>query len=128
MDTKKTHREKARWELLKNVACCFEYIVEVKSHKTAVVWPHASHLIIIQDKQDVQGTTGKARTNSYVTFPYGILHINMLVLVDQQGITSALCELEDLLRVIRDGWWESSNSVVSVQLDDDFLEKHFVLP
>ena len=36
--------EKARWELHKDVACCFEQILEAAAYKTAVVRPLTSHL------------------------------------------------------------------------------------
>ena len=36
--------EKARWELLKNAACCFEQILEAASYKTAAVWPLTFYL------------------------------------------------------------------------------------
>ena len=32
------------WELHKDAACCFKQILEIASHKTAVVWSFASHL------------------------------------------------------------------------------------
>ena len=36
--------EKARWDLWKKAVICLEKIQEVTPHKTAVVWPSASHL------------------------------------------------------------------------------------
>ena len=44
MDTYKTYKEKARWELHKNIVCCLEQILEVIFHKSAAVWVTASHL------------------------------------------------------------------------------------
>ena len=43
MDVKKTHREKARWELLKNAARCLEQILEVALYQTVTVRPLTSH-------------------------------------------------------------------------------------
>ena len=43
MQHDKNHEEKARWELHKNAACCFEQVLEAASDKTAV-WPVTSHL------------------------------------------------------------------------------------
>ena len=40
----KTPREKARWELHKDAACCFEQLLEAAPHITAAVWPLTSHL------------------------------------------------------------------------------------
>ena len=36
--------EKARRELYKDAACCFEQILEAELYKTAAVWPLTSHL------------------------------------------------------------------------------------
>ena len=36
IDTRKSHWEKARWELHKNAACCFEQILEATTHRIAV--------------------------------------------------------------------------------------------
>ena len=44
MDFNKALRQKVRWELHKDVVCCFEQILEAAPHKTAAVWPFASHL------------------------------------------------------------------------------------
>ena len=45
MDAKETHKEKATWELCKNVAFCLEQIREKAPHKTAAIWPPTFHLI-----------------------------------------------------------------------------------
>ena len=39
-----THKEKAIWELHKNVMCCFEQILEATPHKTLAIRPLTSHL------------------------------------------------------------------------------------
>ena len=44
MDTNKTQREKARWELHKNAMCCLEQILEAILHKIAAVLPPTSRL------------------------------------------------------------------------------------
>ena len=36
--------EKARWELQKHAACCFEQILEAAPHKTAAIQPLHFHL------------------------------------------------------------------------------------
>ena len=38
----------------------------------------------------MQDTAGEVRTNSQVTFSYGLLHMDTLVLADHQRLTSAL--------------------------------------
>ena len=40
MNANKTHGEKAKWELYKNVTCCFEQIKKTTPHKTATAYPH----------------------------------------------------------------------------------------
>ena len=37
------------------------------------------------------GTAGDARMNSYATFSYGLLHMDIPVLADRQGFTLVLC-------------------------------------
>ena len=44
MDANKTHREKARWKLLKNATRSLEQILEATLYKTATVEPLTSHL------------------------------------------------------------------------------------
>ena len=36
--------DKTRWELLEDVVCCFEQILEVAPQKTVAVWPFTFHL------------------------------------------------------------------------------------
>ena len=74
--------------------------------------------------QDVLCTAGEVRANLEMTFPYGIPHMDTLVLADQQKpyihllCTDTGCHQEDLLRAkaIRDRWRES---VLSACFDDD---------
>ena len=58
MDTNKTERERARWELHKNAIFCFEQILEEAPYKTAAV---ESSL-----------------------YSYGLLHMNMLMLLTRR--------------------------------------------
>ena len=44
LDSNKMLEEKARWELPKDAACCFEQILEMTIYKTAVVRPLTSYL------------------------------------------------------------------------------------
>ena len=44
LDFNETHREKASWQLHKDVACCFGQILEVSPYKTVAVQPLVSHL------------------------------------------------------------------------------------
>ena len=48
MDTDKTYREKARWELHRIALSYIEQILESTPHKTAAVPPLTSHLKSIQ--------------------------------------------------------------------------------
>ena len=40
---KQNTREKGRWELLKDAACCFEQVLEAALHETAAIWQLTSH-------------------------------------------------------------------------------------
>ena len=44
MNADKAYREKARWELHKNVKNYIEKILEATSQETAAVWPPISYL------------------------------------------------------------------------------------
>ena len=44
LDSNKTLREKARWELHKDAACCFEQVLDAAPYKTTPVPPLTSHL------------------------------------------------------------------------------------
>ena len=64
MDSNKTHRENAGWEIHKNAPGYFEQFLEVTPHETAVLWPSipvwkASML----NKQDMKDTAGESRMN-----------------------------------------------------------------
>ena len=45
LDSNETLGEKARWELYKDAACCFEQILELAPYKTVVIQLLTSHLI-----------------------------------------------------------------------------------
>ena len=63
LNSNKTHGEKTRWELHKNVMYCFEQILEAAPHKTAAVQPlTSSHNK--QVEQDMLFIPGKVRANS----------------------------------------------------------------
>ena len=68
--------EKARWELLKDAECSFKKILETVPYKTTGVWSHTSHLTNHLSKICW-------RTNSLMTFSYGLLHMETPVLVNQ---------------------------------------------
>ena len=62
-------------------------------------------------------TSVEIRTSSLSAFRYGLLHMDTLMLSDQQNIyqlcTDPGCHLEDLLRTMtnRDGWRESQGNL-----------------
>ena len=60
-------REKARWELHKNVMSYIAQILilEATPHETTAIWL-ASLKPSKQDEQDIQVTVGEARMNLYV--------------------------------------------------------------
>ena len=85
LNSNKTHGEKAWWELHKNVTCYFEQIQETIPHKTSAVRPLTSNFAH-HDKQDELGTAGKVRTISKVKIYNRLLHMEVLMLAEQQGL------------------------------------------
>ena len=72
----------------------------------------------------MQGAAGEVRMNSWATFSYGFLHVDIPMLANQKRLKSSLCKHWMQLRgatkmVDRDGKCESGNTVLSVQLDDN---------
>ena len=65
MNSDKAYREKARWELDKNVTSYIEQILEVISHKAAAVRPPISHLLNHPNKMKkiCWDIAGKVMTN-----------------------------------------------------------------
>ena len=87
MDTNKIHKEKARWELLKNTEYYLEQKLETTPHKMAAVRPPTSHLTnhLRKNKQNMQGTTEEVRMNSLAMF-YIFLPMHTPVLAVQQKL------------------------------------------
>ena len=48
MDANKAYEEKVWWQLHKNAMSSVEQVLEATPHKTAVVWPPATHHETIQ--------------------------------------------------------------------------------
>ena len=89
LDANKTHGEKARWELQKNATCCFEQIlpginIPKNSNCTATYLP--SQKPSKKGQENMQSTDG-VRKNSYMMFTYESLHMDILLLADQQRLT-----------------------------------------
>ena len=113
MEASKMQREKARWELHKNAACCPEQITEIAPHKTAVVWPPTPHLTNYSNRKhktykEKQVRTQKwcclmdSYTQMYKCWPNGKdLH---------QVCADTRCCLEDIpgMMIDRDGWQEKT--------------------
>ena len=89
IDVNETHRIKAKCELHKNAACCFEQIpgsnTPQNSSCMAICLP--SHKPTKSDEQDMRGTAREVKTNSKATIYYGLLHKDAPVLADQQRLT-----------------------------------------
>ena len=83
LNTNEAHGEKARCELHKNAMCCFEQILEAKPHKRATYL--LSHKPSKYNKQNMLVTAGEVKMNSLATFSYYLLHMDALVLIDQQS-------------------------------------------
>ena len=108
------HMEKVRWEFHKNATCCLEQILEPTYHKTASVWPPASHLtnhssktnktfgallkkfVGIHKRCSLMDSSDGWPTKTYIHQPW----------VDTK------CSLEDLPIVVEDknGWCERINA------------------
>ena len=76
MNTKKRHREKARWEPHKNTADTLEKCpgssTSQNSSRTAICFP--SNKLSKEDKQDMHGTAGETRTNSCNVLLWTLVH------------------------------------------------------
>ena len=64
LGTYKIHREKAKWELYKNVTSDFEQILEVTLHKTTIVQPLKHHFKNHPRQTRHAGLFGEAKINS----------------------------------------------------------------
>ena len=85
LDFNKMHGGKDYEELHKNATCCFEQIPEVTTHKTAAVRSLTSHR-----KSHPSKMNKTRRAVLKVTFYHGPLPIDVSMLADHLGLTSAL--------------------------------------
>ncbi len=88
--------------------CCLEQILEATLHKTAVVWPTASHLTNFPSKMKTHGIPLEARMKSEMTSAYGIIYVNMPELADQQGLTSVFSRhrIQPRRLAMNNGWMD----------------------
>ena len=122
LDSNKMPGEKARWELHKNAACCFEQILEAAPYKTAVVRPLTSYLI---------NHPSKTSKTCCALLKKDKLMSNVLLWTHTHGLTSVGrpaktyihqlcadtgCHQEDLPRAMtdRDGWQEIVKGISAV--------------
>ena len=95
-DADKMQQEKVRWELHKNAICCFEEILEVIPHKQLLYGqlppPPSSQKPSKWGEQDMRGIAGKVRTKTCTTVSYGLQHIDISVLANQQRLISFYSE------------------------------------
>ena len=75
--------EKARLEIYKGAACCFEQILGTALYKTAVVWPLISHLTNHSNKT--------SKTCWGLLVDYGFLHMETPVISNQKRLTLISC-------------------------------------
>ena len=77
------------WELHKDSAFGIQPVLEAETHKTAAVKPCylQSHKPSKLDEPDMLGTAGEVRTNLWVTFVYGLKHMNTPEWADPQKLT-----------------------------------------
>ena len=132
------HREKARRELHKNTMHYIEQIQEatppLNNSCKATYFPSLKPTK--QNEEDMQNTAGESRTNSEVTFSYGLFHMVVPVLADQQELTyNSSVETQGVVWKTCWEWWmvgtdgerekerergESRKFLVSAWLDDDY--------
>ena len=127
MDANKMHREKARWELYKNAERRLEEILEETPHKTAAVWPSASHLTHHSSKinktyevlMEKQGQTHKwhSLTDS-CTWTCQCWQTSKKS-VWTQDAPRKTCQEKWIIGM--DGKKESGNSMLSVWFDDIYI-------
>ena len=108
MDTNKTHEEKAGWERHKNALYCFEQILEeMPPTKQQLTPPILSTIQIRWTKTCGRDTpVGEAKTNSWLTFFYKPLHMDLPVMIDQQGLNyiSSVWTLDVDWRICQKQW------------------------
>ena len=123
-DLNKMSKEKARWKQHENVVCCFEQIMRIAAYKIAVVWQLTSNRTNHPSK--INKTDREVRKNSWVTFSYGLLHMDTSVLADQQKITNTGCHVKDLPRTMvgMNDKRDSRESVLSACLDYDDIDTY----
>ena len=65
LSTSAVNKEKARWELHKDAACCFEQILEAAPHKAPLLRPFTSCFTKSskKDEQDMLSIAGKIWTH-----------------------------------------------------------------
>ena len=113
--------EKARWELDKHAACCFEQNLEAAFYKTTAVWPLTSYLINYPNKvyKTCWVLLEKERQTCRLCFPmdsYIYAHLFFLTIKSliSHHCTDTGCHLKDLSKVIlhRDGWRERESRLL----------------
>ena len=87
MDSYKTPGEKAKWEQYRNAMSCFEQLLEAATNKIATVGHLPPITQNIQDELDLLGTTGEVKADDLAMFSSGLLHIDTLMLTNQQKLT-----------------------------------------
>ena len=92
--------------------------LEAASHRTAVLWPLTFHLTNhLNETKEIYRSLPE-KPSSKATFSSGLLHMDTLILADQQNLhLRALYEhLMSRKGAMgdRDGWWEKSQKNVSI--------------
>ena len=119
MDSNKTHRQKVRLELHKNVTCCYEQILEATLHKIAAVRPLTSHHTKHPGKKSKTYWRSKDKVKSDV-LPWTPTHRNTSWLISKnlQLCMDTGCCLDDLPRVManRDRWQEELKGICALSM------------
>ena len=108
--------EKAWCEVLKNVACCFEQIMEAALHKTAAIWPFTSHLTNHPIKMSKTGWNCCRNKDELIT-NVGHTSVGQLAKIHvHQLCADTGCHFDEMPRGLadRDDWWERVKGIYAI--------------
>ena len=86
LDSNEVLEEKARWELLKDDACCFQQILEAapsNNKNSCMATYFSSYKTSKWNEQYWLSTAGEVRMKSLATFSYGLLHNKILLCLEK---------------------------------------------
>ena len=99
-------REKAKWELHKDVAYCFEHIPEAAIYRTEVVQPLTTNLENHQSNSSKICRALLEKDDLIRDFPNELLHMDTPVVINQQRLTfiNSVPTLDAIKRIYQEKW------------------------